>query len=158
MFLDMKATMDSKPALASVIATCIADLRLELEHGPKAGPILIGGWEPGGKEQAALQFPDILESVIAGDTEDIPHWKLQWLFLTMLFVSRPLRQAVCNGSPSTVRDWYMKDFCERFSTAVAGRIVRHDRGSEVVINASDPLQFSILEYLRVYQAYTLPVG
>ena len=74
----------------------------------------------------------------------------------MLFVSEPLREAVCSGSPGNVRRLYMADYCDRFSTAVSGRIVRHDRGSEVVINAIDPLQFTILEYLRVYQTYTCP--
>lgn len=156
MKLDLKVTMDSKSALAAVLTTCVADLRYELEFGPAVGPVLIGDCPSGGKEQASLLLPDILESVLAGSMDDIPHWKLQWLFLTMLFVSEPLRNAISSGSPGAVQQHYLVDFCDRFSTAVAGRIVRHERGSEVVTNASDPLQFTILEYLRVYQTYTRP--
>jgi hypothetical protein len=156
MKLDLKDTMDSRSALTAVLAACVADLRCELEHGPAAGPVLIGNFEKGGPEQASLLLPDILEAVVAGRADDVPHWKLQWLFLTMLFVSKPLRDAVGSGSPGAVQQYYLADYCDRFSTAVAGRIVRHERGSEVVTNASDPLQFTILEYLRVYQTYTRP--
>ena len=156
--MDLKFVFETKEAMLGVIEKFCSEMS---EHATGRTTVMacliVGDEDQDQEKEAEVKEPELgtcFKEALKSPPELVPLWKVQYMFLWILYMSRKLQEIICQHSPKPIRKVFMEQFELRFNTHLSGKMIRQEKGSKVAINATDPLNYTISEFQKVHLAYT----